>query len=50
MKKRDQPWAVRHIPAELVRRFKAMCVLKGVTLGEALIEAMSDYLKKKGGE
>lgn len=39
------PWQVKNIPMELRRRLKAAAILKGITIGQALCEAIEMWLK-----
>lgn len=43
----NTPWQVKNIPMELRRRLKAAAVLKGITIGQALCEAIEMWLKKQ---
>lgn len=56
MKKRPNPWAVRNVPTELIDRLNVHLAKEKaktghkVTQGEAVTEALSDWLRKKGEE
>ena len=43
---KTKTWRIRNIPVELTRRFKAACCEEGITMGEGLVEAVSDWLRK----
>jgi len=41
---------VRSIPEELYKQFKIVSVLKGVTVNELFIEAMTELVKKENNK
>ena len=44
---RSREFRVRSIPEELYKQFKIVSVLKGMTLNELLLEAMTEIVQKE---
>ena len=41
---------LRDFPEDLHRKAKAKAALEGITLKDLIIKALTEYLKKKGGD
>ena len=47
---RSREFRVRSIPEELYKQFKIVSVLKGMTLNELLLEAMTEIVQKENNK
>jgi hypothetical protein len=48
--KRQREFRVRNIPEELYKQFKIVSVLKGMTVNELFLEAMTAIVKKENNK
>ena len=48
--KGSREFRVRSIPEELYKQFKIVSVLKGMTLNELLLEAMTEIVQKENNK
>ena len=47
---RRREFRVRNIPEELYKQFKIVSVLKGITVNELFLEAMTEIVKKENSK
>ena len=47
---RSREFRVRSIPEELYKQFKIVAVLKGLTMNELFLEAMTEIVKKENNQ